>query len=215
MTVPIYPLVPYGTAAEVVPRFADLVMASEQRWGTTVLAGDSAGGQITLSAAILLRDRDGRVLPRTILIAPALDLSLSNPQIDEVLPRDPWLGREGTRVFIDLWRRELPVDDPLVSPLAGDLTGLGPISLYAGTRDILWPDARLLVTRAREAGVDIDYHEQADLLHVTMRATPAITSTTALPRKSLQKTLIRRRAHPAARPAPAAPPTPRRGSESR
>ncbi|GMA20903.1 hypothetical protein GCM10025862_29240 [Arsenicicoccus piscis] len=63
MTVPIYPLVPYGTAAEVVPRFADLVMASEQRWGTTVLAGDSAGGQIALSAAILLRDRDGRVLP--------------------------------------------------------------------------------------------------------------------------------------------------------
>lgn len=83
-----------------------------------------------------------------------------------MLPHDPWLGREGTRVFIDLWRRELPVDDPLVSPLAGDLTGLGPISLYAGTRDILWPDARLLVTRAREAGVDIDYHEQADLLHV-------------------------------------------------
>lgn len=166
VTVPIYPLVPYGTAAQVVPGFADLVLRSQERWGTTALAGDSAGGQIALSAAILLRDRDARVLPRTLLIAPALDLSLTNPEIDAVLPRDPWLGREGTRVHIDLWRDGLPLDDPLVSPLAADLAGLGPISLYVGTRDILWPDARVLVARAREAGVELDLHEQEGLVHV-------------------------------------------------
>ncbi|WP_288798167.1 alpha/beta hydrolase fold domain-containing protein [uncultured Arsenicicoccus sp.] len=166
VTVPIYPLVPYGTAAQVVPAFADLVLRSEQRWGTTALAGDSAGGQIALSTAILLRDRDARTFPRTLLIAPALDLSLSNPEIDTVQPHDPWLGRDGTRVFIDLWRARLPLDDPLVSPLAADLTGLGPISLYAGTHDILWPDAKLLIARAREAGVEVDYHEQEGLVHV-------------------------------------------------
>ena len=83
-----------------------------------------------------------------------------------MLPRDPWLGREGTRVHIDLWRDGLPLDDPLVSPIAADLAGLGPISLYVGTRDILWPDARVLAARAREAGVELDLHEQEGLVHV-------------------------------------------------
>ena len=56
--------------------------------------------------------------------------------------------------------------DPLVSPLGADLTGLGPLTLFSGTRDILNPDARSLAEKARAAGVDIDYHEQPGLVHV-------------------------------------------------
>jgi acetyl esterase/lipase len=52
VTVVIYPLVPFGTAAAVVPAFAELVLAARARYGERVfLGGDSAGGQIALSAA--------------------------------------------------------------------------------------------------------------------------------------------------------------------
>ncbi|MFE3544251.1 alpha/beta hydrolase fold domain-containing protein [Nocardia sp. NPDC059177] len=166
VTVPIYPLIPSGTAAQVIPRFAEIVTDSGERYGPTFLAGDSAGGQIALSTALYLRDALGVKVPRTVLISPALDLTLENPAIDAVIPHDPWLGREGALVFGGHWRGELPMKDPLVSPLFGDLTGLGPLTIFSGTYDILNPDTRLLVDKARTAGVEVDYHEAAGLVHV-------------------------------------------------
>ncbi|WP_100498607.1 alpha/beta hydrolase fold domain-containing protein [Geodermatophilus chilensis] len=168
ITVPIYPLAPVGTAATVVPPIADVIGALVDRYGAGQVAafGDSAGGQIALSAALLLRDRGVPPLHRTVLVSPALDLTLANPEIDLVEPQDPWLARPGTRAAIELWRGDLPLKDPLVSPLFGDLAGLGPLTVFSGTLDITSPDTRLLVSRARAAGVQVDHHEEAGLIHV-------------------------------------------------
>ncbi|NNH70751.1 alpha/beta hydrolase fold domain-containing protein [Nocardia uniformis] len=166
VVVPIYPLVPFGTAGQVIPAIADLVLANRSRHGDVCLGGDSAGGQIALSTAVALRDEHRITLPRTVLISPSLDLSMSNPEMDVVQPSDPWLGKPGARVLIDAWRADLPLSDPRVSPLAADLAGLGPLTIFCGTRDILVPDTRLLVEKARTAGVDVDYHEQHGLVHV-------------------------------------------------
>jgi acetyl esterase/lipase len=164
--VPIYPLVPVGTAGRVVAAVAHLALAARAAHGPVALAGDSAGGQIALSAAILLRDEHRVRVPRTVLIAPALDLSLANPLIDAVQPSDPWLGRSGARVMIEHWRGDLPLSDPRVSPLAADLHGLGPLTVFCGTRDILNPDVCLLAEKAAASGVDVEYHEQPGLVHV-------------------------------------------------
>ncbi|MGY1720691.1 alpha/beta hydrolase fold domain-containing protein [Blastococcus sp. SYSU DS0552] len=168
ITVPVYPLAPVGTAATVVPQVADLVGALVDRYGAgqVTAVGDSAGGQIALSAAQLLRDRGVPPLHRTVLVSPALDLTLANPEIDLVEPQDPWLARPGTRAAIELWRGDLPLTDPLVSPLFGELAGLGPLTVFSGTRDITSPDTRLLVDRARAAGVPVDHHEEEGLVHV-------------------------------------------------
>ncbi|WP_459957043.1 alpha/beta hydrolase fold domain-containing protein [Nocardia sp. IFM 10818] len=166
VTVPIYPLVPFGTAEEVIAGMADLVLANRSRYGTVCLGGDSAGGQIALSTAVVLRDEQRVTVPRTVLISPALDLSLSNPEMDAVQPSDPWLGKEGTRVFIELWRGKLPLSDPRVSPLAAEMHGLGPLTVFYGTRDIGYPDGLLLAEKARAAGVEVDFHEGNGLVHV-------------------------------------------------
>lgn len=165
VTVPIYPLVPLGTAEQVVPGVASLVRDSVDRGVETRLFGDSAGGQIALSAALQLRDA-GIVLPRTVLLSPALDLTWSNPRIDLVQPSDPWLARPGGRQFSELWRDALEVTDPRVSPLYGDLSGLGPLSVFIGTRDILQPDTQLLHQAAETAGVEIDFYEREGEVHV-------------------------------------------------
>ncbi len=166
VTVPIYPLVPFGTAGEVVPWVADLALRAAADHGRCVLAGDSAGGQIVLSAALLLRDRDDVRPARTILVSPALDLTFRNPEIEDVQPSDPWLGVPGARVLAEHWRGDRSLEDPMVSPLFGDLRGLGPISVHSGTRDVTNPDGRLLVSRALAAGVDVTLHERHGLLHV-------------------------------------------------
>lgn len=165
VVVPIYPLVPFGTARETADRVAKLVDEYRQAHGPVCLTGDSAGGQIALSTALLLRDR-GTTLPATVLISPALDLSWSNPRIPDVQPTDPWLGVPGGRVLAEHWRGESDILDPIVSPLFGDLTGLGPITLLSGTRDVLNPDARLLADKARTNRVEITFHELDGQLHV-------------------------------------------------
>ncbi|WEO78285.1 alpha/beta hydrolase [Cryobacterium sp. SO2] len=164
--VPIYPLVPFGTASVVAAGIVALVRDNLERCGTTCLAGDSAGGQIALSSALLLRDEHGIALPRTVLISPALDLSWSNPLIPTVQPSDPWLATPGGVVLAELWKGDRDILDPVVSPLMGDLTGLGPITLFSGTRDVLNPDAHLLVDKAAAAGVDLEFHEGTGQVHV-------------------------------------------------
>ncbi|MFI6871713.1 alpha/beta hydrolase fold domain-containing protein [Nocardia sp. NPDC050406] len=166
VVVPIYPLVPFGTAEQVVAGVAELVLANSSRYGEVCLGGDSAGGQIALSTAVLLRDEHGVRLPRTVLISPSLDLAMTNPEMDVVQAVDPWLAKPGARVFIEHWRGRLPLSDPRVSPLCADLTGLGPLTVFCGTRDILVPDTRLLVQKARAAGVEVDHHERDGLVHV-------------------------------------------------
>lgn len=164
VTVPIYPLVPHGTAGPTRDRVAELVLDSTERHGPTGVLGDSAGGQIVLSAALALRD-EGLRLPLTVLVAPALDLTWSNPRIPVVQPTDPWLATPGGRVLAEAWRGDLPLTDPAVSPLFGELDGLGPLTVFTGTRDVLNPDARLLVEKARAAGVEAELHEAPGQLH--------------------------------------------------
>jgi len=162
----IYPLVPYGTAQHVVDNFTAATVNAERMYGSTVLAGDSAGGQIVLSTVLQLRERHDLTLPRTIAIAPAVDLSMKNPFIPTVQLIDPWLGTKGTQVFIDLWKGALHVDHPTVSPLNGNLEGLGPITIFSGTRDILNPDDRLYAAKAAEAGVDVEFIQLDGQVHV-------------------------------------------------
>ncbi|WP_374945566.1 alpha/beta hydrolase fold domain-containing protein [Agreia sp.] len=166
VTIPIYPLVPFGTAAETAAFVGDLVRDNLERYGRTGIGGDSAGGQISLSVALALRDEHDIALPQTVLISPALDLSWSNPHIPRVQPSDPWLATPGGKVFAEYWRGDREVLDPVVSPLFGELAGLGPITMFSGTRDVLNPDARLLVEKAAASGVALDYHEGVGQVHV-------------------------------------------------
>lgn len=165
VVVPIYPLVPFGTAREVRDGVVELVRGELDAGHEVRLTGDSAGGQIALSVALELRDH-GVVLPGTTLLSPALDLTWKNPKIDAVQPSDPWLGRPGGRVLAEAWRGADPIEDPVVSPLFGDMSGLGPLTVLTGTRDVLNPDAQLLRDKARAAGVSVAWHEAEGQLHV-------------------------------------------------
>ncbi|OIH95048.1 MULTISPECIES: alpha/beta hydrolase fold domain-containing protein [unclassified Curtobacterium] len=165
VTVPLYALLPHGDAAAAVALVVHLFEAATASGHEVRLAGDSAGGQVALSAALALRDRGHRAV-RTVLLAPALDLTMANPRVADVLPSDPWLGVDGLRHLGAQWAGRLPVTNPAVSPLAGDPTGLGPVLLLTGTRDVLNPDAHLLAAGARAAGVDVELVERRGAVHV-------------------------------------------------
>ena len=60
---------------------------------------------------------------------------------------------------------ELAETDPMVSPIHGSLNGLGPITMFSGTRDILNADAHRLVALAASVGHPLGYHEGAGMIH--------------------------------------------------
>ena len=145
------------------------------------IMGDSAGGGMALAVAMQLRDRGGKrsadaaqpdaaqlaaAQPRTILISPWLDISGTDPQLAVIAPRDPWLAVPGSHAAGAVYRGELGEDDPMVSPINGDLEGLGRITMFSGTRDILNADAARLVARARTENIALDYHEAPEMIHV-------------------------------------------------
>ena len=56
----------------------------------------------------------------------------------------------------------------LLSPINGDVKGLGKISVFIGTRDILEADTRKFKRITEEEGVGINYFEYQDMPHVWM-----------------------------------------------
>ncbi|MEU4558623.1 alpha/beta hydrolase [Actinoplanes sp. NPDC023936] len=156
--VPIYGLSPEHHGREAL----DLVSEVIRGLGRPChLVGDSAGGGLALLAA---QANKGRVAGLT-MIAPWLDLTMSNPGIDAVEPHDPWLFRAGLRPIADAWTGGLALDDPRLSPIHGDLDGLPPTQILVGTRDITLPDCRLLRDRL-PAGTPLTYHEEPGAIHV-------------------------------------------------
>jgi monoterpene epsilon-lactone hydrolase len=167
VTLPIYPLTPRYDHTETLP----MVYAAYDRAigdrpaGQSVISGDSAGAALALAIAQQLRE-DGRPQPaRLLLISPWLDVALDDP-ISQVLDEhDPMLGIAGLREAGRMYAEGADSRDPRISPLHADLTGLGPFSLFIGTRDLLLPDARRFTARARDAGIDVDHHEFPGMFH--------------------------------------------------
>ena len=122
--------------------------------GKIVFMGDSAGGGLALGLAEVLRDQGGPCPEELILISPWVDLTMSNGDMALYVDLDPMLGIDGLRRMGEVWANGLDMTDPRVSPLYGDLSGLGNVTLTTGTWEILYPDSLLLAAKLEEAGVD-------------------------------------------------------------
>ena len=167
VTVPIYPLGPVlgapGTVATLTEIAADLI----DRHGAdqVVLMGDSAGGGLALAVAQALRDA-GRSAAQLVLIAPWADATVSHPDQPEIAKRDAMLTIEGLAEAARIYAGDTGLDDPLVSPINGDMTGLPPTSILTGTDDLLVPDSRRLLEACTTAGTPCELTEGPGMQHV-------------------------------------------------
>jgi acetyl esterase/lipase len=162
--VPVYGLAPHHSALEALDLVTDIVTGVVDAGRRCVLAGDSAGGGLALVAAQSAPTRVREGIAGLLLIAPWVDLTMTNPEIAEIEPTDPWLTRAGLHPIARSWAGELSVDDPRVSPLHGDLGDLPPVEVWVGTRDITLPDCREL-GRRMPSGVPFALHVEDGAIH--------------------------------------------------
>jgi len=154
---PAYHLAPW---ADYRRAYADLTalyraLLAEHTGRRLILMGDSAGGGLALGLAEALAGA-GEALPeRLILFSPWVDVSMDNPDIAGYLAVEPMLHFDLVKVHGRYWAGDADTRQWQVSPLFGDMTGLPPVTMTCGTRELLYPDILLARDRLADAGVDV------------------------------------------------------------
>ncbi|WP_332646568.1 alpha/beta hydrolase [Lysinibacillus sp. 54212] len=166
LTVPLYPLAPEHTYKETVDMVTQLYREQLGQKDSIIFMGDSAGGGLALALAQRLKI-NGEALPsQLILIAPWLDMTLSNPEIDILQKGDYFVAKPGLMEVAKWYSGGEDLRCYLLSPMYGELKGLPQITLFVGTKDSLVADSRKFVAMAAEQGIEIDYIEQQNMVHV-------------------------------------------------
>lgn len=131
-----------------------------------ILLGDSVGGNLMMSLVQRLI-KAGKAVPASLIaISPVLDASLENPEIEGIDKKDPILSKPGALSAKKMCAGNLPLTDPLISPLYGSFKGFPPTHLFIGDHDIMMPDQKLAVQKMRDDKVEIDVIEGAGMPHI-------------------------------------------------
>jgi acetyl esterase/lipase len=134
--------------------------------GRLAIAGDSAGGGLTVATLVALRDA-GTPLPAAgVCLSPWVDLEGVGESMRAKADLDPMVYHDGLLQMAALYLNGLDPRTPLAAPLYADLRGLPPLLIQVGTAETLLDDSVRLAARAREADVDVTLEPWDDMIHV-------------------------------------------------
>ena len=139
------------------------------------IAGDSAGGNLTLSTIQWARNEGLRAADAVVALSPSTDGTFSAPSIRDNVSTDHML-RPMVKNLVNipqsllLWGslKQLGISpsNPAVSPIFGDLANLPPTLIQASSAEILHDDARRYAVKARAAGSDVKLQTWSHMPHV-------------------------------------------------
>jgi acetyl esterase/lipase len=131
-----------------------------------VVAGDSAGGGLTVATLVAARDAALPLPAAGVCISPWVDLEGSGESMIANDGRDPLVKKDLIAGMAQAYLGDRDRRTPLAAPLYADLHGLPPLLIQVGTSETLLDDARRLARRAKAAGVDVTIEEWPDMVHV-------------------------------------------------
>jgi acetyl esterase/lipase len=130
------------------------------------LAGDSAGGGLTLATLLSLRDAGDALPAAAVCLSPWVDPEAQGESMTTNADTDPLVTRELVRFVIQQYLGNSYLRNPLAAPLHADLQGLPPLLIQAGGAETLLDDAVRIARRCQEAGVDTELEIWKDMIHV-------------------------------------------------
>ncbi len=139
------------------------------------VGGDSAGGNLALATALLLRDAGGPALAGVLANYPVSDSRFDTPSYREFGSGSYGLSTERMAFY---WSVYVPHDidrlHPLAAPLRADLTGLPPVMVLLAELDVLRSEGEALVAKLRASGVEVETETFTGVVHGFLRATGSV-----------------------------------------
>ncbi len=157
---------PYPAALEDAIKAFDYLIGEGYGAEDIVLCGDSAGGGLSLSLIMALRDQ-GRALPAAAaVLSPWTDLTESLDSHYSNTGIDPLISSENLREMALLYAGGKDLKTPYISPLYGDFTGFPPVLIHVGSAEVLLDDSCELALRMEAQGVPVDIDIYEGMWHV-------------------------------------------------
>ena len=130
------------------------------------IAGDSAGGGLTIATLVNLRDQKLGLPGCAVAISPWVDLEGLGASIAGRAAQDPMVQKDGLLWMAGMYLAGKDAKTPLAAPLHADLKGLPPILVQVGTAETLLDDSTRLAEKLHTAGVDVKLAIWPNMLHV-------------------------------------------------
>jgi acetyl esterase/lipase len=130
------------------------------------VAGDSAGGGLTVATLVAIRDAKLAVPAAGVCLSPWIDLEGIGDSMKSKASVDPMVQKEGLLEMAAHYLNGQDARSPLAAPLYADLAGLPPLLVQVGTAETLLDDSTRLAERARKAGVKVTLEPWNDMIHV-------------------------------------------------
>jgi epsilon-lactone hydrolase len=130
------------------------------------IAGDSAGGGLTLATLVALRDQGVDLPGAAACLSPWTDLTQSLPTMAGNVATDPLLDGPRLQQYADWYLRDGDPKQPLASPRFADLGGLPPVVIHAAEDEVLLDDARIVAEAIGAAGGEVEYRTWPGVFHV-------------------------------------------------
>jgi monoterpene epsilon-lactone hydrolase len=119
------------------------------------VAGDSAGGGLSLSLLVRLRDSAVGMPNGSFQLSPWTDLTVSGASVDDNYGRDLWFTRKHLEVWARFYVGQADARSPYISPVFADFSGLPPLLLLVGEDELLLDDSLRVRDAATSAGTDV------------------------------------------------------------
>ena len=134
-----------------------------------IAAGDSSGGNLALSLALMLKDNNQKQLDGLALISPWVDFTNSGNSYSQNYNTDPMFGYLCTpkdKEFVTLYAEDADKTDKYLSPVFhGDYSGLPPIFIQACSNEMLLDDAKAVYNLAISSGTDAKIKIYDNMFH--------------------------------------------------
>jgi epsilon-lactone hydrolase len=130
------------------------------------IAGDSAGGGLTIATLVSLRDQSIPLPACAVAVSPWADLTPDGASFRPRAARDPMIRSEGLDGMAAAYVGSADPKSPLASPVYAELRGLPPILIQVGTEEALYDDTVRLKGRAEDAGVEVSAESWGGMMHV-------------------------------------------------
>jgi acetyl esterase/lipase len=142
------------------------LLAQGYKPGKIVIAGDSAGGGLTLATLVALRDAGQPMPAGAVPISPWTDLEGTGDSVRSKAAKDPMVTQENLAGSAKQYYGSNDPKNPLISPLHAEYRGFPPMLIHVGEAEILLDDATRVAERAKRAGVDVELEVWDDMIHV-------------------------------------------------